>query len=57
MAKMAETTERLCPACGCQLGGSPYKKGGLLYCCEPCANGGPCECGCCKVEEHAGEKE
>ncbi len=46
-----ETAERVCPVCGCQLGESPYKEGEVFYCCEACATGGQCECGCCKVVE------
>jgi len=40
--------EQLCPACGCTIVESGYEKGGVKYCCEPCAiESGPCECGCC----------
>lgn len=39
---------QICPTCGCTVVGGGYKKGGVTYCCEPCAAGGSCECGCCK---------
>jgi len=41
--------KQLCPACGCTIVGAGYKKKGVIYCCEPCATGSPCVCGCCKV--------
>ncbi len=44
-----ESIGEVCPACGCQLGESPYKDVEVYYCCEPCATGGACDCGCCKV--------
>ncbi len=44
-----ESIGEICPVCGCQLGEGPYKKGEVYYCCEPCATGGVCDCGCCKV--------
>ncbi len=44
-----ESIGEICPTCGCQLGESPYKEGEVYYCCEPCATGGACDCGCCKV--------
>lgn len=47
--------ERICPVCGCVIEGTGYEKGGVTYCCEPCASGnGACECQCCYV---AGEEE
>lgn len=49
-------TKQLCPICGCHLAGDAYEKGGVLYCCKPCATGGQCECGCCKVVEGAQEQ-
>jgi hypothetical protein len=42
-------TEQLCPVCGCTIVGGGYEKEGVTYCCEPCASGGQCECGCCTV--------
>jgi hypothetical protein len=46
-------TEQICPNCGCVIvPGKAYEGGGTLYCCEPCATGGQCTCGCCEqVEE------
>ncbi len=51
------TTELLCPVCGCTVVEKGYKKEGVVYCCEPCATGTACKCGCCVVEEEkAGEE-
>jgi hypothetical protein len=47
--------EQLCPVCGCAIVDEGYEKEGVLYCCEPCASGGPCECGCCEVVEEEEE--
>ncbi len=47
--------EQLCPVCGCAIGDGVYEKDGVKYCCEPCASGSQCECGCCTVVEE--EKE
>lgn len=47
--------EQLCPACGCGIVGSGYETEGVIYCCEPCAWGGPCECGCCAPSEEPEE--
>ena len=49
MPGIKETADELCPRCGCRLGESPYKQGEVWYCCQPCATGGDCECGDCKV--------
>lgn len=49
--EVIEMTEELCPVCGCSIGNNAYEKDGVSYCCEPCASGSPCECGCCKVVE------
>ena len=43
--------EQLCPECGCSIGVDVYEKDGVLYCCQPCATSGQCECGCCEVVE------
>ena len=40
-------TKQICPVCGCEISGGGYEKDGISYCCEPCAEGGRCECGCC----------
>ena len=48
--------EQICPACGCVITSESYDKEGVLYCCEPCATGKQCECGCCEVVEEAEEK-
>ena len=47
--------EQLCPACGCAIGDNAYEKEEVLYCCEPCASGGQCECGCCSIKEEEEE--
>jgi hypothetical protein len=48
--------EQLCPVCGCAIvEGESYEKEGTLYCCESCASGGPCECGCGAVTEEEEE--
>ncbi len=49
--------EQLCPTCGCHIGVDAYEKDGVLYCCQPCATGGQCECGCCEVVEGEREQE
>ena len=43
--------EQICPVCGCDVGEQMYEREGIVYCCEPCATGGVCECGCCEVVE------
>jgi hypothetical protein len=43
--------EQLCPVCGCVISDKAYEKEGVKYCCEPCATGGQCECGCCSIVE------
>ncbi|MCJ7426618.1 MAG: hypothetical protein MUO17_05780 [Dehalococcoidales bacterium] len=48
--------EQLCPVCGCTVDENSYEKDGVLYCCESCASGGPCECGCCAVVEKEPEE-
>ena len=45
------TVQQLCPVCGCQIAEDAYDKDGVLYCCQPCAEAGQCECGCCGVAE------
>jgi len=50
-------TEQLCPICGCQIVDAGYKKGGVLYCCKPCATGSQCQCGCCEAVEGTEEEE
>ncbi len=49
--------EQICPACGCVIGEEGYEKDGVMYCCEPCATGGQCECGCCTVVEEEPKAE
>ncbi|MFC1916774.1 hypothetical protein ACFLX1_01400 [Chloroflexota bacterium] len=48
--------EQICPACGCVITDEPYQKEGVLYCCEPCAAGTQCECGCCEIVEEKKEE-
>jgi len=43
--------EQICPTCGCTIVSGGHEKAGVLYCCEPCATGGQCECGCCEIVE------
>ena len=43
--------EQLCPVCGCTIGDEAYEEEGALYCCESCATGGQCACGCCTIVE------
>lgn len=45
--------EQLCPVCGCAVVDPGYEKKGITYCCEPCASGSSCECGCCDVTEES----
>ena len=37
-------TKQICPVCGFDIGGEGYKKDGIIYCCEPCAESGNCGC-------------
>ena len=43
--------EKVCPVCGCHIGDGAYEEKGILYCCEPCAKQGQCECSCCEASE------
>jgi len=43
--------EQICPACGGTIVSGGHEKDGVLYCCESCATGGQCECGCCEIVE------
>jgi hypothetical protein len=43
--------EQICPTCGCNISGEGNEKEGVVYCCEPCATGGACECACCRPME------
>ena len=47
--------EQICPVCGCAIGVDAYEKEGINYCCEPCATGAACECGCCTIVEEEPE--
>ena len=38
--------EQVCPECGCEIMDEAFEKEGVLYCCEPCATGCNCLCGC-----------
>lgn len=44
-----EMPEEICPVCGCDIGENRYQRDGIVYCCEPCATGGACECGCFNI--------
>lgn len=44
-------SEQLCPVCGCHVAVDAFNRDGVVYCCEACATGGECDCGCCKVAE------
>jgi len=46
--KMEEET---CPECGCMIEENAFEKEGITYCCEACATGCECECGCIEEEE------
>ncbi len=39
--------EQVCPKCGCTFIDTGYEQEGSVYCCEPCATEGKCECGDC----------
>ena len=39
----------ICPVCGCTIAEGVYELGDIKYCCEPCATGGQCDCGCCEI--------
>ena len=49
--------DQVCPECGCNVDDKAYRRGGVIYCCEPCADGCKCECGCIdespQAERHA----
>jgi len=49
--------EHICPVCGCTVVDGGYQKEGTVYCCESCATGGPCECGCGNIIEKEPEAE
>ncbi len=49
--------EQICPACGCAVVGTGYEKESVVYCGEPCASSGPCECGCCAPAGELEEKK
>ncbi len=49
--------EQLCPVCGCSVSDEAHEKGGAVYCCEPCATGSVCECGCCAVVKEKPEEK
>jgi len=53
--EQAQSEQKICPNCGCFIGGSVgYEQDDVLFCCEPCATGvGLCHC---KDEEKAEEK-
>ena len=51
------TTEDRCPICNCPIGDTCIIKDGVAYCCEPCATGGICQCGCCTIAEPPREAE
>ncbi|MCE5265154.1 MAG: hypothetical protein LLG97_16680 [Deltaproteobacteria bacterium] len=46
--------EKICPECGCEIAEESFEKDGVLYCCEACATGCECTCGC--MEEPAAEE-
>jgi len=46
-----------CPECGCIIGEGSYMREGINYCCEACAEGEACECGCCEVEKDEENEE
>ena len=49
--------EKTCPVCGCTIvEGGGCEKDGVVYCCQSCSTGGPCECGCCTVVKEEAEK-
>lgn len=42
-----ETTNQSCPNCGCKRKDWPEPNGyDGMHCCEACAHGQPCSCGC-----------
>ena len=49
-------TGEVCPECGCDIGERMYERDGIVYCCESCAKGGACECGCCEAGEGGGKE-
>ncbi len=38
--------DQVCPQCGCVIGSKSFRKGDIVYCCEPCADNCQCECDC-----------
>ena len=45
------------PTCGLVIVDKAPEKEVALYCCEPCATGGQCGCGCCAIVEEKQEQE
>jgi hypothetical protein len=37
--------QKTCPSCGCLIANEGYETGGVVFCCEPCSKGEPCDCG------------
>ncbi|MBI4296171.1 MAG: hypothetical protein HY667_03525 [Chloroflexi bacterium] len=50
-SRKVSMVEPVCPKCGCRFVGMGYVDKDILYCCEPCATGGECECGCCTFKD------
>lgn len=48
--------EKTCPTCGCLIASEGFETGGVVFCCEDCANGEPCGCGCCGEEKKPKKK-
>ena len=44
-------TEQLCPVCGCHIGKDAVTRKDVVYCCEACAEGNRCSCGCCEKHD------
>ncbi|HEY55303.1 MAG TPA: hypothetical protein G4N91_03390 [Dehalococcoidia bacterium] len=49
--------EPICPVCGCTVVDGGYQKEGTVYCCESCATGGQCQCGCGTIIEKEPEAD
>jgi len=48
--------EKICPVCGCVIASEGYETGGVVFCCESCANDEHYTYSCCDEDEE-GRKE
>ncbi len=51
--KKTEAADQACPNCGCYVRDGGFRRGRVVYCCEPCADSCKCECGCVDESVHS----